>query len=141
MRCNAFGGVYMWKNMRIRKKLLLALGLTAGLALARDLALGALLAEGASGEVRLFVRATMIVLLALNAVIVYGTAVSIARPLEELEKAITTLAGGDFSPRIAVNSKDEIGRLAVAFNKIARAFEDTRWRSRLRDMTRELDES
>ena len=43
----------------------------------------------------------------------------ITRDLEALEGGAVRLAGGDLSARVAVRSKDEIGRLALAFNRMA----------------------
>ena len=43
----------------------------------------------------------------------------ITRDLEALEHGAERLAGGDLTARVAVRSKDEIGRLALAFNRMA----------------------
>ncbi len=43
----------------------------------------------------------------------------IIRPIQRLTEVTKGLAAGDLSQRAAVNSKDEIGALAVAFNKMA----------------------
>ena len=43
----------------------------------------------------------------------------ITRDLEALEDGAERLAAGDLSARVAVGSKDEIGRLALAFNRMA----------------------
>ena len=43
----------------------------------------------------------------------------ITRDLEALEDGAERLAAGDLSARVAVRSKDEIGRLALAFNRMA----------------------
>lgn len=40
-------------------------------------------------------------------------------PLQTLASAATRIAGGDFAQRISVRSRDEIGRLAEAFNAMA----------------------
>ena len=40
------------------------------------------------------------------------------RPLERLTRATTIIAEGDLSARVEVGSRDEIGMLAVAFNKM-----------------------
>jgi HAMP domain-containing protein len=44
----------------------------------------------------------------------------ITRDLESLETVAERLAGGDLEARVAVRSRDEIGRLAFAFNRMAR---------------------
>ena len=43
----------------------------------------------------------------------------ITRDLEALEDGAARLAGGDLQARVAVRSRDEIGRLALAFNRMA----------------------
>jgi serine phosphatase RsbU (regulator of sigma subunit) len=44
----------------------------------------------------------------------------ITRDLESLEDGAAKLAAGDLDARVAVRSRDEIGRLAFAFNRMAR---------------------
>ncbi|HLU08918.1 MAG TPA: ATP-binding protein [Oceanobacillus sp.] len=61
---------------------------------------------------------------ALNAVIIGGVmsfAISrtITNPLRQLSAAAARIAEGDFSSTITVNSSDELGHLAVAFNKMS----------------------
>ena len=48
---------------------------------------------------------------------------SIANPLTELNLAVTKLGEGNLDERIEVNSKDELGELAGAFNKMAESLE------------------
>ncbi|MEZ4769939.1 MAG: ATP-binding protein [Caldilineales bacterium] len=60
----------------------------------------------------------------------------IARPVEQLTAVADRMAGGDFSARANLSSRDEVGRLTVAFNRMAEELEDkvtrlTRERSRL----------
>ncbi|HEX6777862.1 MAG TPA: HAMP domain-containing protein, partial [Ktedonobacterales bacterium] len=61
---------------------------------------------------------------------VLGTAVVVAllglllsrgvtRPLEQLTRAATQMAAGEYSQRVSVKTKDEVGRLAAAFNEMA----------------------
>ena len=54
--------------------------------------------------------------LALAAGIALLLARATARPLEELERAAARVAAGDLSTTIEVRSRDEVGRLAAAFN-------------------------
>jgi signal transduction histidine kinase len=42
----------------------------------------------------------------------------ITRPIEELAAAATQVAHGDWDTRVAVNSSDEVGQLAEAFNRM-----------------------
>ena len=60
----------------------------------------------------------------------------IARPVEQLTAVADRMAGGDFSARANQSTRDEVGRLTIAFNRMAEELEDkvtrlTRERSRL----------
>lgn len=63
-------------------------------------------------------------LVALTGVFLYICAMALwvtwrtIRPLERLTRATTVIAGGDLSTRVEVGSRDEIGMLADAFNKM-----------------------
>ncbi len=56
---------------------------------------------------------------ALIAVMLFPLYRFIARPLSELKAAAMSIAGGNLSTRVNVESSDEIGDLANAFNKMA----------------------
>jgi NtrC-family two-component system sensor histidine kinase KinB len=43
----------------------------------------------------------------------------IVRPMRELTKATARLAGGDLDAKVEINSRDELGLLAVEFNRMA----------------------
>jgi signal transduction histidine kinase len=58
------------------------------------------------------------------------TAHSIVRPLTQLAAGTEALARGDFSQRVPVQSQDEIGQLAHAFNQMAEALAQSRERER-----------
>ena len=79
---------------------------------------GALLVVDASEGTNVLLQGGVIIALALLAAV--GIAVvsarSTTRPLAELGDAATRIAGGDLSTSIEVRSKDEVGRLAMAFN-------------------------
>ena len=79
---------------------------------------GVLLVVDASGGSNVLLQGGVIIALALLAAV--GIAVVSARsttkPLAELGDAATRIAGGDLSTTIEVRSKDEVGRLAMAFN-------------------------
>ena len=47
----------------------------------------------------------------------------VTRPLEQLTRAATQMAAGEYSQRVSVKTKDEVGRLAAAFNEMASALE------------------
>ncbi|MCW2544867.1 MAG: diguanylate cyclase with sensor [Frankiales bacterium] len=79
---------------------------------------GVLVVVEASRGNNVLVQGAVIISLALLAAV--GIAVvsarSTTRPLAELGDAATRIASGDLSTMIEVRSKDEVGRLAVAFN-------------------------
>jgi PAS domain S-box-containing protein len=52
-----------------------------------------------------------------------ATAKSIVAPVEQLLDGTTALAGGNYSKRVSVKSKDEMGLLAAGFNDMATAVE------------------
>ena len=45
------------------------------------------------------------------------------RPLNDLQKAVEQMTEGDYSTRVKVTSKDEIGMLSEAFNHMAEAIQ------------------
>ena len=49
---------------------------------------------------------------------------SVTRPVHELSEATKKIAGGDFSTRVTVGSKDEIGTLADSVNEMTERLED-----------------
>src|SRR5258706_14110314 len=68
----------------------------------------------------------------------------VTRPLVRLREAATTVGSGDFRGRIEVTSRDEIGQVAAAFNRMAEALsgKDLELRKRndeLQETNRELD--
>jgi two-component system NtrC family sensor kinase len=50
---------------------------------------------------------------------------SITRPISELAKATEVIAGGDFSHEVAIQSRDEVGHLAVSFNRMTMTLKAT----------------
>jgi HD-GYP domain-containing protein (c-di-GMP phosphodiesterase class II) len=77
-------------------------------------------------------HAVLVVTLVLIAALVFGTlfAEQISRPIRELARGADRLAGGDYSTRVSVNSRNEVGVLADAFNQmggeIQKAIEEVR---------------
>lgn len=49
----------------------------------------------------------------------------ITRPLRSMESAATAMARGDYSRRVGINSRDEVGRLAQSFNLMAADLAET----------------
>lgn len=79
------------------------------------------------------------------AVMVMGLAIqvfrsTISRPLDTLVAGSRRVAAGDFDHRIALDSKDEIGELAVAMNDMTARFQETRddLDRQVRERTREV---
>jgi two-component system cell cycle response regulator len=75
----------------------------------------------------LFVPLLGLLVIALIVVFVLGywQARVITRPLQDLARGAEAMAQGDFGHRIPVRSRDEVGQLAEAFNKMAERLGDT----------------
>ncbi len=56
-------------------------------------------------------------------IILYIQAKKISRPITQLNRAAQSIAKGDFSERVPVTSRDEIGQLASTFNFMASSIE------------------
>lgn len=75
----------------------------------------------------LFLRTTGIiglVIIGLTAFVVIGAQFSLVRDIVKLRDSAQAIAGGQYTQRVNVNRKDEIGQLEVSFNKMAEAIED-----------------
>src|SRR5690606_10532768 len=61
-------------------------------------------------------------------------------PLREMTAAARAMAGGDYSKRVRATSRDEVGQLAVAFNRMAEDLEqaDTLRREMVANVSHEL---
>ena len=74
----------------------------------------------------------------LFASILYWTMrVLVIQPIENVNRGVDRISGGNFDFRIALNSKDELGSLASAFNQMGRDLEDSR--SELTKLNEELE--
>ena len=77
-------------------------------------------------------HAVLVVTFVMIAALVLGTlfAEQISRPIQELARGAHRLAGGDYTTRVAVRSRNEVGVLAEAFNQmgaeIQKAIEEVR---------------
>jgi signal transduction histidine kinase len=69
--------------------------------------------------------AIAILLAVLGAVIAWVIGRQLARPLVELTAAAEALARGDYSERVTSHGTDEIGRLGVAFNRMAEQVQES----------------
>ncbi len=63
--------------------------------------------------------ATIAAALAFAIILVVFTTRHIVRPIEALATSARTISSGDFSQRVEVSSRDEVGQLARSFNKMA----------------------
>jgi diguanylate cyclase (GGDEF)-like protein len=59
--------------------------------------------------------------LALAVFLAWSTAASVARPLAQVEQAARRIAGGDYTARVSIPSRDELGNVAQAMNAMAAA--------------------
>lgn len=69
---------------------------------------------------KMFVIATLIVLLAAGLLVSYLTS-RMVKPLRQMLDATNSFSKGDFSKRVPVSGYDEVGQLAMAFNNMASA--------------------
>jgi len=56
-------------------------------------------------------------------VLIYVSSQAISRPLQQMSKAATEIAGGDLEKRLPFKSRDEVGQLAVQFNRMAESLQ------------------
>ncbi len=70
----------------------------------------------------LFVMSSLLSLI-VSFIIVYFQAKKISKPITQLNRAAQNIAKGDFSERVPVTSRDEIGQLASTFNFMASSIE------------------
>lgn len=79
----------------------------------------------------LLVRSKILFLFAILIILAAGTvinmklAVSIARPIKDLEDITKRVAGGDLSDRIKIRGRDELSSLGVSFNQMQDRLQDT----------------
>lgn len=63
----------------------------------------------------------ILVVLIFTSIVIYFITARMVRPLKQMSNAARSFASGDFSVRVPVRDKDEIGQLAVAFNNMAKS--------------------
>lgn len=66
---------------------------------------------------------SMLVSMAISFIIVYVQAKKISTPIVKINKAAQNIAAGNFSERVNITTKDEIGQLASTFNFMASSIE------------------
>ena len=87
----------------------------------------------------IFVMASLMSLV-VSFIIIYFQAKKISKPITDINKAAQNIARGDFSERVDITTKDEIGQLASTFNFMASAIEksDSNRRRFVSDVSHEL---
>ncbi len=83
------------------------------------------------------------ILVLLGVVVVWVVSARTIAPLEHVAKAADAIASGDYSRRVAVTGRDEIGRLGSAFNVMAAHVAESQevLEGRVQSRTRELHQS
>lgn len=75
-------------------------------------------------QTRLAVAVSLVVLLVGSMIAIFG-ANTIAKPIADLTEMTRRIAAGDFTQRIAVRAKNEIGVLAASFNEMTRRLNES----------------
>ena len=75
-------------------------------------------------ETRLAMAVSGLVLLLGSMMAIFG-AKTISRPIVDLTEMTRRIAGGDFTQRIAISAKNEIGALAASFNEMTRRLNES----------------
>jgi PAS domain S-box-containing protein len=95
---------------------------------------------------RAFLRRMIAIAIGFTAIallVIWAFAGQIAAPLKTLTQASEAIAAGDFTRRVSIESRDEVGRLTAAFNtmadRVADAYQDLE--ERVRQRTARLEEA
>ena len=75
-------------------------------------------------RIRLAMAVSVLVLLLGSSIAIFG-AKTISRPIAELTEMTRRIAAGDFTQRIAISAKNEIGGLAASFNEMTRRLNES----------------
>ena len=75
-------------------------------------------------RIRLAIVVSGLVLLLGSMIAIFG-AKTISRPIAELTEMTRRIAGGDFTQRITISAKNEIGALAASFNEMTRRLNES----------------
>lgn len=76
-----------------------------------------------SDTFRLFVFSAIISTL-VAVIVAYLFSKELTKPLKQISQAAKVIAGGEFQKRLAIDSRDEIGELALSFNNMAKNLEN-----------------
>ena len=66
----------------------------------------------------------LLISLAVACVLGYMQSKRLSKPIQDINKAVRDMAAGNFTKRVEVNSRDEIGQLASSFNFMAHSLEE-----------------
>ncbi|MFX3623046.1 MAG: sensor histidine kinase [Ectobacillus sp.] len=91
-------------------------------------------------EMGLILAPLAFALIVLTAWIGRKIVIAVTKPLSQMERISYKMSKGDFTERINISSNDEIGKMAAAFNKMARALqkEDLQRKEFLANVSHEL---
>ena len=89
-------------------------------------------------HVKLFSELALLLILFVGGLLMYIVSSRISGTLLEIEEAAEAIGRGESGKRVAVHSKDEVGRAAVAFNKMAVAVDGDKMHGRLKKITAEV---
>ena len=101
----------------------------------RSMQLAAILARDEAHRATILVTIISAVALVISTVVALALARSILHPIQELTNSVEALRAGDFGRRVPVVSDDELGSLAVGFNRMAETLAEFR-RSNLSEVLR-----
>jgi len=76
-------------------------------------------------ELRKLLLLAVIAAVAVSLLLALGLSARIAGPLRRMRRLATTMAGGDFSQRMGLKEKDEVGDLAQSFDSLAEGLQST----------------
>lgn len=101
----------------------------------RTMQLTAILARDEAHRATILVAIISAVALVISTLVALALAHSILHPIQELTGSVEALRTGDFERRVPVVSDDELGRLAIGFNRMAETLAEFR-RSNLSEVLR-----
>ena len=92
------------------------------------------------GEILKMFLLSALVMMVVTFAVVYVVTGNLVRPLQQMVKATESFAKGDFSARVPINERDEIGKLSMAFNNMAASLaqQETVRRSFVANVSHEL---
>jgi NtrC-family two-component system sensor histidine kinase KinB len=92
----------------------------------RSMQLGAIVARDEARRATIMVAAISAVALIISTLVALALARSVLRPIQELSNSVEALRAGDFERRARVSASDELGSLALGFNRMAEALAEFR---------------